>query len=544
MVPLVVLIVLDGWGVAPPSPGNAIEIANTPNMDKYWAAFPHATLAASGEAVGLPKGEVGNTETGHLNLGAGRIVYQDLLRINQAIADGSFFKNKAFLGALDHANKHNSNLHLLGLVGSGGVHSNMEHLFALLRFCKEQKFERVFLHLFTDGRDSPPTSAENYLSQVQEIIKREGVGQIASVTGRYWSMDRDRRWERTERAYKALTQGVGLFVESAQEAIEASYKQNITDEFINPSLVCRSGKPIALVTENDSVIFFNFRIDRPRQLTRAFVFEDFENENKQAFDFDPYKVRYEKSHLSANSKQSSLFNRGKKIKNLYFVTMTKYENPTAKYVDTAFPPVFINYPLGAVIANRGFAQLRMSESEKERFVTFYFNGQQETIFPQENRIILPSSREMTYDKIPQMSANEITETFLQSIGDQNLPRYSFVLINFANADMVGHTGNLEAVKKACETVDFCLGKIINKVDQLSGVVVIVGDHGNAEQMLSPAGQINTEHSANPVPFIVVGKIFLGQSMILPSGILADVAPTILKLLGIDVPSEMTGRPLL
>ncbi len=541
--PLVVLIVLDGWGIATDGPGNAITQANTPNMDKFWAGFPHTTLLASGEAVGLPRGEAGNTETGHLNLGAGRIVYQDLMRINLAIADGSFFKNDEFLGALYHAQQNSSNLHLMGLVGAGSVHSNLEHLFALLRLCHEQNFTRVFLHLFTDGRDSPPTSAENYLSQVEEAIKRERVGKIATIMGRYWAMDRDFRWERTQKAYLALTQGLGQSVASAREAIEKSHDAGVTDEFINPAIIVENGQPVATVHEGDSVIFFNFRIDRPRQLTQAFVFDNFEEEAGKKWGFDPYAVKYYKKHLVEIPKNPP-FKRGPKLENLYFVTMTEYGKPLNPYVYVAFPPQAVDLPLGRIIADRNLRQLRLSESEKERFVTFYFNGQHETIFAGEERHIVESPNVPSYDQKPEMAAEEITKAFLDSLGNENSSNYSFVLINFANADMVGHTGNIEVAKKACEVIDECLGKVVERVDSLGGVTIITADHGNAEAMLSPDGKSRTEHTTNPVPFIVVGKQFLGKNETLQSGILADVAPTVLKLLGIPQPSSQTGRPLL
>lgn len=542
-IPLAVLIVLDGWGLAPPGPGNAISGANTPNINKFWAGFPHTQLSASGEAVGLPRGEPGNTETGHLNLGAGRIVYQDLPRINMAIADGSFFKNTALLSAVEHARRNNSNLHLMGLLGAGGVHSSIEHLFALLRLCKEQDFKGVFVHVFTDGRDSPPNAAASYISRLEEVMKKEEIGQIASVMGRYWAMDRDLRWERTEKAYLALTTGAGRYVASAKEAVEASYEQGVTDEFISPSLVVRNGSPIALVREGVSAIFFNFRIDRPRQLTRAFVFEDFEKEAQNQPDFDPYLVKYKGKHL-AETPQTPVFKRGPRIKNLCFVTMTEYGKPLNQYVSVAFPPVTVQMPLARVLSNNHLRQLRMAESEKERFVTFYFNGQQELVFSGEDRVIVPSPKVPTYDMLPEMSARELTDVFLHKL-DTALPeRYSFALLNFANADMVGHTGNVEAAKIGCGVVDECLGKIVQKVDSLGGATIITADHGNAEQMLGPGGSLHTEHTANPVPFIVVGREFLGNPQVLQSGILADVAPTVLKLLGLPQPPDMTGRALI
>lgn len=541
--PLVVLIVLDGWGLAPASAYNPISQANTPNIDKFWSSYPHTQLAASGQAVGLPRGEAGNTETGHLNLGAGRIVYQDLPRINLAIANGSFFKNEAFLGAIEHARKMGSNLHLMGLLGAGGVHSSKEHLFAIIRLCKEQNFKRVFIHIFTDGRDSPPNAAIGYIEELEGFLKSQEIGKIASVMGRYWAMDRDLRWERTAKAYFALTNGQGQLVCCAQEAVEKAYESGVTDEFIEPSLVSSSGKPIALIGENDAVIFFNFRIDRPRQLTKAFVWNKFEEEANKDWGFDPYEVKYRGKH-TAPRPQIKPFRRGPKIKNLYFVTMTEYGKPLKDKTVVAFPPVRVKHPLGAVIAERGLRQLRIAESEKERFVTFYFNGQSEISFAGEERVIVPSPEVPTYDQKPEMSAPEITQEFLEKIGTQAPAPYHFALINFANPDMVGHTGDFKAIKRACEVVDEQLGKIVTRVNSLGGVTLITADHGNAEQNVDPAtGELDTEHSTNPVPFIVVGQQFLANAQRLESGVLADVAPTVLQLLGIKRPSIMTGRVL-
>lgn len=542
MTAFVTLIVLDGWGIAPPSSGNAISLAKTQNIESFWASYPHTLLTASGEVVGLPRGEPGNTETGHLNLGAGRIVYQDLPRINLSIADGSFFKNPAFLGALDHARKFNSKLHIMGLVGSGGVHSNIEHLFALLHFARENKFDRVFIHAFTDGRDSPPASAALYLGQVEEKINSERVGKIASIMGRYWAMDRDFRWDRTEKAYLALTRGAGRKFTSAKDALETSYKDGKTDEFIEPSiLTSQDGSPVGLIQDNDSVIFFNYRIDRPRQLTKAFVFRDFEARAQQEWDFDPYMVKYYKKHL-IEIPQRPVFNRGKPLESLFFVTMTQYGKPLP--VEVAFPPEIVNLPLGRIVSERGIRQIRVAESEKERFVGFYFNGQQDQIFAGEDRLIIPSPAVPTYDQKPEMSARELTQAFISNLS-LNPNAYGFALINFANPDMVGHTGNIQAAKIACEVVDQCVGEIVKFIEGIGGVAIITADHGNAEEMINLiSGEPNTEHSTNPVPFIAVGHQFLGRPQTLSSGILPDVAPTILYLLGIDKPESMTGRNLL
>jgi len=542
----VLLVVLDGWGLSAAGPGNPLSQANLPNMRKFMSSFPHTQLEASGEAVGLPRGEAGNTETGHLNLGAGRVVYQDLQRINMSIADGSFFENPVLSDAIEHAKKNNSNLHLMGLVGAGGVHSNLEHLFALIELIQKKQFNRVFLHLFTDGRDSPPTAAKTYISKIREVIeKHQGVGQIASVMGRYWAMDRDMRWDRTAKAYFGLTKGQGHLFKTPEEAIDASYAEGKTDEFIEPATMTDAqGQPIGLIKDNDAVIFFNFRIDRPRQLSRAFTFEDFSKANLPV-GFDPYLVKYQKSHLvPAPTITGEPFVRGPKIKNLYFATMTQYEKAIEESgAKVAYPPESVKLPLGAVIASAGYKQLRVSESEKERFVTFYFNGQQEMAFEGEDRLIIPSPKVATYDLKPEMSTREITEGVLARLKAQ--AAYKFILINFASPDMVGHTGNIGAAVKACEVVDECLGKLADWVMAYGGYMLITADHGNVEEMIDhTTGAIETEHSDNPVPFVIISQKLIGKPITLTSGILADIAPTVIKLLGMNVPTNMTGRSLL
>lgn len=542
----VILAVLDGWGLAADSPGNAVTKANTVNMNRFWASCPRTQLSAAGESVGLPHGEPGNTEVGHLNLGAGRIVYQDLTRINMSIAGGSFFRNQSLLGAIDHAKKNNSNLHLMGLIGAGGVHSSIEHLYALIQLASRNNFKNVYLHLFTDGRDSPPTASLTYINQLKEVIKKEGVGQIATIMGRYWAMDRDLRWERTAKAYFALTKGKGNLVKTPKEAIKSSYNQGKTDEFIEPSILTNSsGSPLTLIQDNDAICFFNFRIDRPRQLTKAFVAKDFVSSSLE-WDFDPYAVKYEKKHKPEKKTPAStqLFERGEVLKNLYFAMMTEYGKQFTKQgVKAAFPPEKIKMPLGRAISEVGLRQLRMAESEKERFVTYYFNGQQETIFQGEDRMIIPSPKVPTYDQKPEMSAYELTDTLLEKL--KGPEQYSFILINFANPDMVGHTGNIGPAIKACEVVDECIGKIANHVLAYEGTMLITADHGNVEEMINAhTGEIDTEHSASTVPFIVISKAFLGQHQTLQSGILADVAPTVLNLLGIASPESMTGKNLL
>jgi 2,3-bisphosphoglycerate-independent phosphoglycerate mutase len=542
---LVLLVVLDGWGIAAPGPGNAISLANTINMNRFWANYPHTELSASGESVGLPHGEVGNTETGHLNLGAGRIVYQDLQKINMSIADGVFFQNETLIAAINHAKENNSNLHYMGLIGAGGVHSNVEHLYALIELAKRQNFNRVFLHLFTDGRDSPPTAAKTYTAQIREVISKVEIGQIASIMGRYWAMDRDLRWDRTAKAYFALTEGRGSLVKTPEEAIDFSYSEGKTDEFIEPSVITGAdGKPIGIIHDNDSMVFFNFRIDRPRQLARAFVLENFKNANISS-GFDPYQVKYAKTHLPITPVGiQAPFERGPKLKNLFFVTMTEYEKQIVEAgAKVAFPPENVKIPLGRVISEAGLRQLRAAESEKERFVTFYFNGQQEAPFDGEDRVIVPSPKIATYDLKPEMSARELTDAVLSKLKD--VGDYKFVLINFANADMVGHTGNIGAAVKACDVLDECVEKLASWILAYGGTMLITADHGNAEEMIdAQTGQIETEHSTNPVPFIALSKDLLGRSQVLTSGILADVAPTVLKILGLEVPGSMTGRNLL
>lgn len=534
----VVLIVLDGWGIAPPCPGNALSLAKIPNYTRLISSYAYTQLLASGEAVGLPHGEDGNTETGHLNLGAGRIVYQDLPRINMSIADGSFFKNPAFLAAIKHTKDYHSHLHLMGLIGSGGVHSNLEHLFALMNLAKSEGLNNVYLHLFTDGRDSPPSSAPIYLAKVTDQINHLGIGEISSISGRYYAMDRDNRWERTEKAYQALTLGEGNICTSYEEAIQNSYQKGITDEFIQPILIKNSQGEVNLIKENDAVIFFNFRIDRPRQLTKAFISINLE-EATQKVGFDPYAVKYYKKHLLNSAESIKVFDRGPQIKNLFFVTMTEYEKELTAV--SAFPPEKIKFPLGKILTQANLRQLHMSESEKERFVTYYFNGLRDDPFTGEDDVIIPSPKVSTYDLKPEMSAYEMTDTLLMRL-ESNI--YHFILINYANPDMVAHTGNIPASIKACEVVDECLGKIITKIIALNGTCFITADHGNVEEIINKeTGEVDTEHSSYPVPLIIASQKMRGKGKI-PTGILADVAPTILALLEIPKPSDMSGQNLI
>lgn len=534
-----VLLILDGWGIGPNNAGNAILKANTPNIDRYTLSFPHTQLTASGEAVGLPHGEDGNTETGHLNIGAGHIVYQDLPRINMSIADGTFNTNDAFLHAVNHVKKNNSTLHLLGLVGSGGVHSNIEHLYALLNFCKQQKVTKVYIHAFTDGRDSPPTSGINYLQQIIQKCSELQIGQVATIMGRYYAMDRDKRWERIEKAYNAMVLGTATSCSPDPIAeLQKQYDNGVTDEFIEPINICEADGNKRLISDNDAAIFFNYRIDRPRELTRAFVMPDFEKGISELA-FDPYNEKYNKTNIQEQNKIQT-FQRQKILKNLYFVTMTLYEEnvPT----DVAFPPQNIKLPLGKVLSMAGLRQLRITESEKERFVTYYMNGQQETMYPGEEQVILPSKGVKSYDEAPAMSAYEIADEMIKRIRNDSC---DVVIANICNGDMVGHTGNLAAAVKACEIVDEVVGKIVDEVFLRDGVVLITADHGNVEEMINnQSGEVDTEHSAFPVPLLIIGKQFQSKPMMLPSGILADVAPTLLKLMGVNKPESMTGRALI
>jgi len=535
MIKPVVLIVLDGWGMAPAGPGNAISQAKIPNFQKYWAVYPRTQLQASGEAAGLPKGERGNSEAGHLNLGAGSIVFQDLPRIDMAIADGTFFQKEAFLQSAEHVKKNQSRLHLLGLIGAGGVHSSLEHLLALIHFAKNQNISNLYLHLFTDGRDSPPTSAINYILKVEEELKNLGIGKIATLIGRYYAMDRDNRWDRTQKAYDLLVLGKGETANNPIEVIKRSYAAGKTDEFIEPIVLDKQG----MVNDNDAVIFFNFRIDRPRQLTKAFVLPNFETLEIKKVSFDPYAERYGLKIYEA-PKGTTTFKREKVLKNLFFVTMTEYEKNLPLAI--AFPPEPVRLPLARVLSEQGLRQLHIAESEKYPHVTVFFDGGRETPFVGEDWVEIPSPKVATYDLKPEMAIYELTNQVLRRLKG-NI--YDFVLINFANPDMVGHTGVISAGIKACEAVDECLGKIVNTVLNLNGACIITADHGNVEEMINlNTGGIDTEHSTNPVPFIIVNKKYNQGGRILPRGILADVSPTVLNLLGIEKPQLMMGKSLI
>jgi len=539
-----VLIILDGFGVAPDSKGNAITQAKTPYIDQLKQNYPYAELVASGESVGLPANEVGNTEVGHLTMGAGRSIFQSLERINKQIENGLFFQNKAFLQAVEHVTKNNSALHLIGLIGSGNVHSSIKHFYALLKFCKQREIQKVFIHVITDGRDSPPDDGVKVITKLEEFLKTQSSAKIATVSGRYYAMDRDKRWERIQKAYEAMVLGKGLTTQSAVQAINNSYAKEKTDEFIEPTVITGQNGPVGLVSDNDAAIFFNFRIDRPRQLTMAFMLENFET--IKAFDFGYVP---EAKKLEGEVKIKKTFTRGKVPKNLFFATMTEYQK-NIPVSAIAFGDPEIPKPMTEVISTAGFRQLHLSESEKERFITYYFDGFRETKLKGEDVVIVPSPKVPTYDKKPQMSVFEVAKEFEKAISRKV---YHFVVVNLANLDMVAHSGNIKKTIKAAEHVDKALSQMINKVLSVDGTAIVTADHGNAEEMLTFSGQSyyfttktgdrNTDHSNNLVPMIVIGNKYKGAQQKLQKGSLCDIAPTLLKVMGLPIPSEMKGKDL-
>lgn len=542
-----VLLVLDGFGIAPVSTGNAIASAKTPNMSYFKANYPYSKLIAAGESVGLPANEAGNSEVGHLTIGAGRVIYQSLPRINMAIKDGTFFENKAFLQALTHARNNNSKLHIMGLVGSGNVHSSTHHLMALLELLRRNNFKNAFLHLFTDGRDAPPTDGVNVIKKISDYLADVKVARIASLSGRYWAMDRDARWERTKKAYDAIVNGIGVSATDPVNAMNASYQNNVTDEFIEPTVIEENGNPIGVVNDNDAVIFFNFRIDRPRQLTMAFTFKNFEQLKVVEFGYTPHGTQ--KHHKEGEKAEGPTFNRGKAPKNLFFVTMTEYQK-NLPVSAIAYPPDVIINSFPEILSKLGYRHFHLTESEKERMVTYYFDGLKDERYVNEDVLIVPSPNVATYDKRPQMSVFKIVAEFKKAILKDY---YNFIIMNFANPDMVAHTGNLKATIKAINYVDLAVGSIAAMTLKAGGVLYITADHGNAEELLSfplgsffyttSQGTMNTEHSNSPVPFYIIGERFKGVKT-LKDGSLPDVAPTIMTQMGIPIPPEMTGQNLL
>ena len=504
---LTALIIMDGFGINNRKEWNAVYQASTPNIDRYWNEYPHVMIGASGLDVGLPDGQMGNSEVGHLNIGAGRIVYQEFTRISKAIEDGVFFSNKALLTAVENVKKNGSKLHLMGLVSDGGVHSHIEHLYALVELAKSHGLEQVYIHCFMDGRDVPPSSGKSYIEMLEKKLREYEFGKIATVAGRYYAMDRDRRWDRTQKAYDAMVLGNGKFASSAVQAMEQSYNDGVTDEFVIPTVVLEGGKPVATIGSNDSIIFFNFRPDRARQITRSFIERDF-----------------------------SEFPRGMGYFHVCFVSMTQYDI-TYKNIHVAFEPQNLKNTFGEYISKLGKKQLRIAETEKYPHVTFFFNGGEEKVFTGEERILVPSPKVETYDLQPEMSAFEVTDKLEEAILSK---KYNAIICNYANCDMVGHSGNLNAAIMAVETLDTCIGRVVNAMQSIGGEVLITADHGNAELMFDAENnQPHTQHTTNLVPLLYIGR----NGVLKEGGALSDLAPTLLQMMGLAQPSEMTGKSL-
>ena len=501
------LMILDGVGINSEEKGNAFKMANTPSLDRLFEKYKSSQVYTSGMAVGLPDGQMGNSEVGHTNIGAGRIVYQELTRITKEINDGNFFENDNLKKSMEHVKKNDSCLHIMGLVSDGGVHSHIEHLYALLKMAKENNIENVYVHAFLDGRDTPPTSAVEYLRALEDKMKEIGVGKIATLCGRYYAMDRDKRWEREKLAYDAIANGIGNKFKLAQKAIENSYEAQEFDEFVKPIVIVDDEEnPISTINSNDSVIFFNFRPDRARQITRILTDENFSEFTK------------------------------KEIKNLLFVTMTQYDE-SLKNVLVAYKPQTLKNTFGEYISKKGYTQLRIAETEKYAHVTFFFNGGEEKQYDGEERILVPSPKVATYDLKPEMSAYEVTQKTIEAIQSK---KYDVIIMNYANGDMVGHTGNIEKAVQAVEVLDECVGKVIEKIEEVGGEAIITADHGNCEYMLDlKTGEPITSHSTFPVPIIVVSP----RVKKLNEGKLCDLTPTMLDLMGEELPEEMTGKSM-
>ena len=510
------LIILDGYGISEVKEGNAIYAANKPNMDFYMKNYPNTKLSASGLAVGLPKGQMGNSEVGHLNIGAGRIVYQELTKITRSIELGKFFSKEAFIAAIDNVKRNNSSLHIMGLLSDGGVHSHIDHLKALIDLAKKNDIKNLYIHAFLDGRDVPPRSALTYIDEIKNYMNKEGYGEIATICGRYYSMDRDNRWDRVKKAYDNMVYRNGIHYDSEKDLVQASYDNNLDDEFVIPACVKVKDEEKAKIKSNDSIIFFNFRPDRAREITRAFIYKDF-NE----------------------------FDRGDRIpKNLIFVCMTEYDIKFNEVpnVYVAYPPKNIINTLGEVVSKNNLKQLRIAETEKYAHVTFFLNGGVEKPFPGEDRILIPSPKVPTYNLKPEMSAFEVTDKLLEEIS-RNF--YQLIIVNFANADMVGHTGFFDAAVKAIEAVDKCVGKIVTKINDVGGTALITADHGNAEEMINiEMACPMTAHTTSKVPFILCNNKIKSLTGDEEDPKLCDIAPTILELMGIEKPQEMTGNSLI
>ena len=502
------LIILDGVGECAQSKGNAVCISGTPGINALKAAYPHTLIGASGEKVGLPKGQMGNSEVGHLNIGAGRIVYQELTRITKDIKDGGFFANAELLAAMDNAKVNGTKFHTFGLISDGGVHSHLDHLYALLKMAKQRGLDAVYVHCFMDGRDVPPDSGKGYITQLEAQMKQIGIGRIATVMGRYYAMDRDNRFERVQKAYDAMVRGVGVAADSAEAAMQQSYDKGEMDEFVLPSVIQKNGAPVALIGKGDSVVFFNFRPDRAREITRTLAEKDFDVFDREWFP-------------------------------LYYVCLTQYDK-TFRGVHVAYKPQVLHNTLGEYLAKNGKKQFRIAETEKYAHVTFFFNGGVEKPNEGEDRYMIPSPKVATYDLKPEMSAYEVADEAIRQIESG---MYDVMILNFANPDMVAHTGVLEAAVKAVVAVDTCVTKVVGAILAQGGEAIITADHGNAENMLTDDGDVVTAHSLADVPFILVSDRLKGVEL-RRNGVLADIAPTLLDMMGLPIPAEMTGKPLM
>ncbi|MCI5751429.1 MAG: 2,3-bisphosphoglycerate-independent phosphoglycerate mutase [Oscillospiraceae bacterium] len=499
----IALVIMDGYGINNDSYGNAIAAAKKPNLDKLFAECPNTIIGASGLDVGLPDGQMGNSEVGHTNMGAGRIVYQMLVKISKSIKDGDFFANPALVSAMENCKKNNSALHVMGLLSPGGVHSHIEHLYGVLEMAKKNSIDKVYVHAFLDGRDVPPSSAAEYMKEAVAEMKKIGAGKVATISGRFYAMDRDNAWDRVEKAYDALVMGEGVKETDPVQAIKNSYENGVTDEFMLPTVI-EGG---AQISENDSVVFINFRPDRARQITRAFVDPDFTGfERKKGF----FPVK--------------------------FVCMAQYD-ATMPNVEVAFPPEQLKMVMGEYLSSIGKTQLRIAETQKYAHVTFFFNGGEETVFEGEDRILIKSPDVETFDLKPEMSAYEVTDAVEKAIAED---KYDVIILNFANCDMVGHTGIMPAAVKAVEAVDECVGRVVEAIRKQGGVTLITADHGNADKLMEPDGAPFTAHTTNPVPFIVVGH----DCKLREGGVLADIVPTMLEIMNVPQPAEMTGKSLI
>lgn len=497
------MMILDGYGLRENNEANAIASARTPNLDMLFSTYPHCVLEASGESVGLPAGQMGNSEVGHLNIGSGRIVYQDLTRITKSIREGDFFRNKTLIEAMNHVKAIGSSLHLMGLLSDGGVHSHIHHLFALLEMAKRQGIKKVYVHAFLDGRDVPPKSAISYIADTEKKMEETG-GKFATISGRYFAMDRDTRWDRVKKTYDAMTSGLGMTSGTSTQAVENAYARGETDEFVTPTVIVENQEPVSIISDKDSVIFFNFRSDRAREITRTLTDGNFKEFERRIFP------------------------------RTHFVCLTQYDETFN--VPLAFPPESLKNILADILSRHNLKQLRLAETEKYAHVTFFFNGGRETPVPGEDRILVPSPKVATYDLQPEMSAYPVTDEAIKAISSG---KYDVIIMNYANLDMVGHTGVFEAAVKATEAIDECIGRVFSSIGDAGGLLIITADHGNAEQMMDETGGIHTAHTCDPVPFLLCEK-----SAMLRDGILADIAPTLLEFLGIEKPGEMTGRSLI